>query len=434
MRFRVLGGLLFLLGAALVGAACVGDDPAVGGGQTQDGGTLADGAPIDGSGSEDGSGPPPCGTPNAACCAGNACNGGSQCNGTICVCPGDLTACGSTCVDTKTSVAHCGRCDHDCFGGSCGASKCAAYTVTPSQTNVRHMFTNGGRIYWSRGTSASTTGAFLSAKLDGTDLVSIHDAGMNPCAGGTVALGKAYFACFNGTTHDIRQCTLPCAAGSSTIFKAGVASLSNVVADPATGTVYYAVPTPYNQAPNGLVLDTAGNRVGAIGQANPNDLTIANGFIYWLNSGTYAADTAQKNGGVKRASLAAIGTENVVVSSGANYFDNSTLAVDTNNVYYAGRELSPNETDVVFGNVTAAGAAPTVFANNVGAYVASDGTNVFFDEPGTNSVRYCSRAGGCGGGKTLLSASEASVSALVVDADSVLWAKFGGEIRRIAKP
>lgn len=66
--------------------------------------------------------------------------------------------------------------------------------------------------------------------------------------------------------------------------------------------------------------------------------------------------------------------------------------------------------------------------------MASDGTNVFFTEPATNSVRYCSRTAGCGSGKSALTLNELDVLALSFDTKSVFWAKFTGEIRRIAKP
>jgi hypothetical protein len=433
MRVRLL------LAAASLLAACTGDDFSVVGdtSSTPDGGVPPGAPPAlppnDGGSTVD-SGLPPCGAPNTACCAGNTCSGGAQCNGTICACPTGQTACGTTCVDTKSDAQSCGRCGHDCLGGTCGDSKCTAYTVTPSQVPVYRVLPSGGRLYWTRGLTSTSGGGFFSSKLDGTDLVTIFDAGTaNACTGGAIAGGKAYFICSNGVVNDIRQCTIPCGAASSTVLKPGIANVSALATDPAAGTLYYAVSTPYGQAPNGGIFDIAGNRVGAASQPNPNDLVVANGSVFWLNSGTYASDIPQFNGGVKRASLASIATEVVVVGAGNNYFDNGRLAVDANDVYYTGRDYINGDGDIIIANATATGAFPTIFANSAGGNVVSDGTNVFFDDPATTSIRYCSRTAGCGAGRTLLSANEGA-TAITLDTDSVIWAKGNGEIRRIAKP
>jgi len=419
---------------AVVSGDEAGADGRDGGGASGEGGPGEDGQSGGDSGAAGDSGPPACGVIDSACCAGNTCNGGAQCNGTICVCPSDKIACGTSCVDTKTDVKNCGRCNHDCLAGACNAGTCAAYTVT-TDPYAQQLFTDGGRVYWIRYLTSLANGGFFSAKLDGTDPRTIFDAGnTNSCTRAAVALGKAYFLCANGLASDIRVCTLPCAAGSSTVLKPGIAtapaSASALAADPSTGTVYYAVATPYNQPPNGSIFDIAGNRVGGVNQANPNDLAIANGSIYWLNSGTYSADTPQTNGGVKRASLVSPATESVVVTAGNAYFDNGTLAVDANNVYYSGRNYPGGavDTDIVVANASGTNAAPAIFAHAVSGPVVSDGTNVFLTMG--NTVRYCSRVGGCGAGPTVL-ANENGQN-LAVDAESVMW--VGNGIRRIAKP
>lgn len=440
MRLHVVLLSALYVGSTLL-AACVGNDPGAtvpGPNDGPDGSSAIDGAASSGDGGPSGgndSGVPACGAVGTACCAGNTCSGGAQCNGTICACPANQTACGSSCVDTKNEGLHCGRCSHDCLGGACSNSKCSAYTVTPSQPTISRIFVDGARMYWTRGISSLPAGGFYSARLDGTDLVTVFSSGPNGCYAATTGAGKAYFTCSTaGSMFEIRQCTLPCGAGSSMALKSGIASASGLAVNPATGTVYYAVPTSYNQLPNGGIFDTAGNRVGSTNQPNPVDLVIANGSLYWLNGGTYTSDSALKNGGLVRASLASLGTEVSTIGSGGNYYDNSTLTVDANNVYYSGRDAIENDADVVVGDATATGAAPTVFAEGVGSYVASDGTNVFFTEPATNSVRYCSRTAGCGSGKSALALNELDVLALSFDTKSVFWAKFTGEIRRIAKP
>jgi hypothetical protein len=335
-------------------------------------------------------------------------------------------------VDAKVDAAHCGRCDHDCTGGACSDGRCVAYTVTPSQQGVRGLLVAGERLYWTRGVVGPSQAGVFSSKLDGTDVIAVRDSGSGVCTRLATAMGKPYFICVTGGQYEIRQCTLPCAAGSSTTLTGAIDSAGALATDPATGTLYYATFTPRNQAPTGSIFDIAGNRIGDVDQANPVDVAVSNGSIFWLNAGTYSSDAAQRNGGVKRASLTSPTVELGVVGAGGMYFDNSSLAVDANNVYFAGRDGV--NTSIVTANATATGSLPTTFANVVGEHVVSDGTNVFFDEPATSSIRYCSRGAGCGTGKTLLAEYETQLNVIVLDDDSVLWAKSTGEIRRIAKP
>lgn len=51
---------------------------------------------------------------------------------TTLVCGGGTQACGSVCVDVAKDGAHCGRCGHDCGGGTCVAGVCQPVVVVDS--------------------------------------------------------------------------------------------------------------------------------------------------------------------------------------------------------------------------------------------------------------------------------------------------------------
>jgi hypothetical protein len=298
------------------------------------------------------------------------------------------------------------------------------------------MLVDGGRLYWaSRSFYVNPNqlpGGLYSANLDGTDPVTVFSGATSTdgCTGVVAVSGKAYFLCGTGVgtnTSEIRECTLPCGAGSSTVFTPSVNALASALAaDPATGKLYYTVATQYGLAPNGGVFDSAGNRVGNVSQANPEDIVIANGSIYWLNSGTYTGGTNfDYNAGVKRASLSSLGTETVVVAD-TTRADLSQLAVDAFAVYYtdAVRQL-------IVAGASATGASPTIFDSSAGYSVATDGTNVYFDDNVAQVLRYCPRGSNCGAGGTALANEGAAV--ITLDANSVVYVS-GTAIHRVAKP
>jgi hypothetical protein len=68
-----------------------------------------------------------CGGLAQRCCEGAACVAGAVCNEGFCAqCPGATQACGGACVDTLTSLSHCGRCGNACASGeSCDGGTCA---------------------------------------------------------------------------------------------------------------------------------------------------------------------------------------------------------------------------------------------------------------------------------------------------------------------
>ena len=448
--------LLVLASVLLVAVAgCVGDPPAVDRSQTgRDAAVGSDGAPqgpdgaltttdadtpLDGARGEDTGADAPaptCGAPGLPCCAGAACQGGATCTAGTCACAATKTACAGACVDTLIDTANCGRCGRDCLGGACTGGQCAAYTVATGQSSVRKIVVSSGRAFWTRAGNAVTTGGLFSAKLDGTGFTPHYETGLGaPCSGLTIAQGTARFVCkATATTREIRSCAVPACSSSQVVAPSVSPQAGPMASDGASGRTFFAVGTLYNNAPDGTILDAMGTQVGSPGQANPADIVFDNGYVYWLNAGTYATDTAQKNGGVYRASLAALGAQQTVVGTNAIYFDNSSLSVDAFNAYYVGHNAITGKYDVLVAPASG-GSGLTVFAADLAVHqVVSDGTNVFFDDATSQTLRYCPRAAGCGGGTRPLATAEPNVYAIAADAVSIFWENGQGLIRRIAKP
>jgi hypothetical protein len=120
---------------------------------------------------------------------------------------------------------------------------------------------------------------------------------------------------------------------------------------------------------------------------------------------------------------------------GLAYFDNAPLSVDSVNVYYVGRRIAgaAGFTDIVSAPITGGGLT-VVAAGYAPRTVASDGTNVFFNDNLTKTVRFCTRTGTCGTSSRSIADVEADVFAMTLDDTSVIWVRQSGEIGRVAKP
>ena len=89
---------------------------------------------------------------------------------------GGLEGDAGACSDDLTSDAkNCGKCGHDCLGGTCVASQCTPVPIISNETGVLGVAVDGTDLYWSR-----FDGAVRTSRLDGTspgDLRKLNGAG-----------------------------------------------------------------------------------------------------------------------------------------------------------------------------------------------------------------------------------------------------------------
>ena len=63
-------------------------------------------------------------------------------------CDGGTLVCGGSCVDTRSNAQNCGRCAHDCQGGSCVGSTCQPFELTSAGDTPAGIAVYGGTVYW----------------------------------------------------------------------------------------------------------------------------------------------------------------------------------------------------------------------------------------------------------------------------------------------
>ena len=373
-----------------------------------------------------------CGVPNTPCC-GTTCNGGSTCVSGSCACTAPQVACGATCVDTKTDAKNCGTCGHDCLGGACSAGKCLPITLATGQNTANSVAVDVDRVYWTRGGTNAVAGGVFSVKFDGTALTTILDLGPNVGAyGAAVGGGNVDFARNNGSLRAISRCALPTCTGGQVFLAQNEQLAQSVSLDLPNSRLYWVGGTPY-QGTGGSVMTLLlpsgpAQRVVTADQPNPSSLRLANGFVYWLDSGTYFNNLHQGNGGVRRAPLGLNGVATPIAAD--NGADLAGLAIDSQSVYFG-----------TGGNATLAvapvggGGSTSTFSATTTSAIAADGTNVYWGESTfTGRILTCPRTGCPNGNPIVLVLNQDTVAALTVDAVSVIWVNSnGGEVRRLAK-
>jgi hypothetical protein len=373
---------------------------------------------------------PTCGVANLPCCGGTSCQGELTCNNGTCGCTAG-TACGTSCVDVQTNTKHCGRCDHDCFNGTCEAGKCQPYTIATGQLGSGLLATED-RLFWVRGTGAVIRAGLLSAKLDGSDLKAHYTAGQEvPCRGIGRSNDKIFFNCALGPTaaqHEIRSCALP-QCDSTTQFVANAPIGAEAIAVTPEGKVFYVIETPYGQDNGGGVFELGGGMVGNADQPSPQQLLLSNGYLYWACSGTFIGPTPKKNGGIFRARLNALATQETVVLAGGSIAELSNLRILDQIAYFKGVESTPVNIYTTSVNSAGGGAAPLV--NDTGAYhIEVDTTNLYITT--STEIRYCPRAN-CTPATMQTLAKEYAYTA-ILGANSIIYMKADGTIRRVALP
>ena len=78
---------------------------------------------------------------------------------------GDASTDGPCSADLATDPKHCGRCGHDCLGGSCAAGVCQSFALFPNQTKPLGITLLNGMLYWTN----SGTHEVRRGRTDGTD-------------------------------------------------------------------------------------------------------------------------------------------------------------------------------------------------------------------------------------------------------------------------
>jgi hypothetical protein len=326
--------------------------------------------------------------------------------------------CGTSCVDLQTDEKNCGRCGHDCQGGTCSNGSCQPVTVASNQTGAWAIAVDSTNVYWTTYAGPSGNGTVMKCPTSGCGASPTTLATNQTSQGQGIATDGTNVYWANFDTGTVEECAVGgCSQNPTTLASGqqkpyGVAVLGSVVywTNLNSGTVAACASTGCGGAPT-TVASSSNSAFG---------LAVNATSVYW----TAGAST------VLTCTVAGCGTPTTMASSQAYPIG---IAIDTTNVYLV--DWSNNTSS---GTVMAcplggcSGGAPTVLASSQDgpAVLAADSNGVYWGNQNGGSIVMSS-----GGTTTVLASGLSAPYGIAVDAKSVYWTSgISNTVMKVAKP
>jgi hypothetical protein len=340
---------------------------------------------------------------------------------------------GTCTADLQTSAQNCGRCGHDCQGGTCTTGKCDPVTLATSLENPSGIALDGVNVYYT--TFGGAGAVALVPKAGGTPktlaTTQTSARGVQVDATGLYWSNGDFISGKGG----VWKCTLP-ACTTPTLVAPGDWAYDVQLAN---GQVYFSA---YNDGTVLVGLPDGG--AGVVATTNHAfGLGVDSNYAYYTSSQPNLYRAALDGGAGNEESVGPLNSDSV-----------GFVVLDATRFYWAFADTS--DAGHVFGALKADPGTRVDYAGpeSVGpAGVAVDATNIYWSTGGTFSgpptspvpngdgkVFTCPLAGCPAAGPTLLAGKLRDTGPLVIDATSIYWCEFGdypgatGQVRKVAKP
>lgn len=346
-------------------------------------------------------------------------------------------------AELQTDPKHCGRCNHDCVGGTCTAGKCEPVLLAAGLGGPSAIALGKDHVY----VTAYSADAVLAVAKDGTGanvLVSSEERAHGVAVVGTTLYWANGDYPFDGTSYKggIWQCSLPaCAPATRRLIAAG--NWPNYPI-PRGNNLYF------NESNNSAVVRApidGGPTTLIAGTTQPYALAVDDVHAYYTSSQPklYRAKldgTSVVDGGVEEE----VGPS--AVGQGGVGF----VAVDDQRVYWAffeeagkGHVQSVSKASPAAGSVTYGTDADNVFPMGVvlddkNVYWSTCGSGTPATPTGDGKVFACPKAG-CGAvPPVVLATGNVCAGQMAIDDVAIYWAEYGsisqasGRVRKVAKP
>ncbi len=197
-------------------------------------------------------------------------------------CPQGTADCGGVADDCETDIisddANCGGCAHDCRGANCSAGVCTPEHIADAVSNPAFMQVNSMRVFWTTIPGVAPVppvAAVESVALDGsTRRVHAIDDSPRGLVLGSLYLfwtdpdGRLYRSSYDGANNG-NQTVVATSAG----FSGSPFFYSGAIYWKTSAAIYKFLEAQTDTTPDPLVS----------GLDNPQDPSVRNGFVYFVN-------------------------------------------------------------------------------------------------------------------------------------------------------
>ena len=360
---------------------------------------------------------------NTANCGGC----GNTCAGTCTtgVCCTASTACSPTspCFNLNSDANNCGACGHSCLGGSCAGGACQPLVISAtSPSSILYSFAiDDQNVYWNERTD--TTSALKTCPKSG-------------CTGPARTLTTFPGVGVN-MVYDRASNILFIARGSDLLVDGYDTSGTRVFQVSTPSGMAWAVTTDAN-----YVYFSEGNSIVRSAKDGTNRTVIASGLATAVQA--LGVDTtanmiyAALNGDASLIRTPSTGSAQDAWSHFGPGIQRAAfdLTVANGYVYWTNTGTPPNRSDggVYMCSTTNCSQATALFAGDSGGAIAADGSNVYFGAAG--SIYRCG-ATACGAGPVKVPTGFAIVNfsgaTLRMDARAIYWGETWGPVSKLAR-
>lgn len=338
--------------------------------------------------------------------------------------------------------ANCGRCGHDCVGGTCSAGVCQPVVLSAGLGAPAGLAVDATSVY----VTMFETGAVVAFPKGGGVGIPLA-SGQTKARGVTVNGSTLFWAdgdfAFNdaGAKGGIWKCALPGCGTPLLVTPSGYGTSYPVI----HGAFLY-----YSTGEDGTVarIPIAGGSSATVATtSNAFGIAVDDVYAYYTSSqpSLYRAHIDGSSSGSEEQ----LGAANGTTANSATGF----VAVDADRVYWAytddaktGHVLSAAKAAPTGGSITYGTDADNVYpvgvavdADNI--YWSTAGASASVDVPvGDGKVFACPRQGCGAGGPTVLATGNLFSGPIAVDDKAVYWVEYGaatgssGRVRKVAKP
>jgi hypothetical protein len=137
--------------------------------------------------------------------------------------------CSGACVDTSSDPSHCGRCGHDCQGGTCSAGACQPVTLASGQNSPSEIAVDATSVYWTN----YYGGTVMKVPLGGGSVTTLA-SGQNVPGGIAVDATSVYWTNKGTSANNYTDGTVmkvPLGGGSATTLASGQNGARGIAVD-----------------------------------------------------------------------------------------------------------------------------------------------------------------------------------------------------------